>query len=185
MEIFKDTKVDGYEVSNTGKVFTKERWIKANDLGTLRLIKRREKVLTANDSGYLFLQLYYDNVSTRAYIHRLVAQAFIPNPENKPTVNHKDGNKGNNHVDNLEWSTYKENNAHAIATGLTNHKHLMKQVRQLDLQDGKWVNIAEFESASDASRKTGVNRVSIASCVVGLARSAGGYRWEFTDNLNE
>lgn len=68
--------------------------------------------------GYLIVNLYKNKKGLSRKVHRLVAQAFIPNPENKPTVNHKDGNKQNNCVDNLEWATVKEQNIHANKTGL-------------------------------------------------------------------
>ena len=73
--------------------------------------------------GYPTVHLAYGNNKGNAVVHRLVAQTFIPNPDNKPCVNHKDGNKENNHVSNLEWVTHKENTAHAIATGLFDPKN--------------------------------------------------------------
>lgn len=68
--------------------------------------------------GYLYVQLFVKDAHFRDSLHRLVAKAFLPNPENKKTVNHIDGNKANNHVSNLEWATHSENLLHAHATGL-------------------------------------------------------------------
>lgn len=67
--------------------------------------------------GYADVLLRNDQGARQFRVHRLVAQAFIPNPRNKPFVNHKDCDKGNNHVDNLEWCTHQENVAHAVANG--------------------------------------------------------------------
>ncbi|WNL63116.1 HNH homing endonuclease [Citrobacter phage Ci1] len=106
-EVFKD--VVGYEeyfqISNFGRVFS----------------KRSNKILKYSRSGlYLAIstKLNGRGKSTCLKIHRLVAEAFIPNPNNFSVVNHKDGNKHNNHVDNLEWCTQKENMIHAFDTGL-------------------------------------------------------------------
>lgn len=94
---------DRYAVTVDGKVYT------LNDNKFMKL---------ANDNGYIRVNLAKDGKKYRNAVHRLVALAFIPNPENKRTVNHIDGNKQNNHVSNLEWATHKEQTAHAIATGL-------------------------------------------------------------------
>lgn len=77
-------------------------------------IKSNKRIHFFELGGYKSVQIFNKNY----YIHRLVAQAFIPNPENKPCVNHIDGNKKNNNVNNLEWCTYSENNRHAYQTGL-------------------------------------------------------------------
>ena len=85
-----------YEVSNFGRV------------KSVKFKKSRLKTLYKNEKGYLYTYLYKNGVREKLRIHRLVALAFIPNPENKPTVNHIDEDKSNNKVSNLEWATYKE-----------------------------------------------------------------------------
>lgn len=110
-------KIDGYKyyfVSNLGRVKSindKGNW---GDKRTLKIIVRK--------SGYCVVNLnsYSDGgKKMKQYrVHQLVARAFIPNPEKKPTINHLDGNKENNHVDNLEWCTHSENMLHAYKNGL-------------------------------------------------------------------
>ena len=97
-----------YEVSNFGNVRSKERVIKYKDG---RTYKYGKKQITKSEkgNGYLFVTLWKNNQSKMFHIHRLVAQHFIENPENKPQVNHIDENKKNNHVSNLEWVTALEN----------------------------------------------------------------------------
>jgi hypothetical protein len=81
-------------------------------------------VAQANYKGYKKITLCKNNKTTTFFVHRLVAMHFIHNPLNKPTVNHIDGNKQNNHVDNLEWATQKENVMHAWSTGLYDTKRI-------------------------------------------------------------
>lgn len=108
MEIWEDSPVypEYYQVSNMGRV--KSKW-------------RRCKILKPEvmKKGYLRVDLAAKNkASSKVMVHRLVALAFIPNPENKPAVNHINGNKADNRVENLEWCTIKENTIHALNTGL-------------------------------------------------------------------
>lgn len=99
---------DGYQISNFGRVKSlQERWRKPRIL---------EPVLTKR--GYLRAQLCIEEKAKSFAVHRLVAQLFIPNPEGKSEINHRDGNKLNNHVSNLEWATRSENMCHAVDTGL-------------------------------------------------------------------
>lgn len=107
----------------------------------------------------IYPQVHISN--TRKAVHRLLAQHFIPNPENKPHVNHKDGNKLNYHIDNLEWSTRSENSQHAIDTGLNS---CAKPIKQYTL-DGQFVS--EYKSISEACRALNIP----INCVTMIARS--------------
>ena len=109
---------DIYEVSNAGEVRSKDRKVKT----WFGERSSKGKLLNGEikKDGYCRVQLSdaKTNKTDRVYLHRLVASAFIDNPLNKPCINHKDGNKLNNSVDNLEWVTHQENNIHEYETGL-------------------------------------------------------------------
>lgn len=110
-----------YEVSNFGNARTIDRWIITTHKTAKfpkRFFKSRPTILFNNGRGYLVLGTQIDLQKKNYYIHRLVAELFIHNPDNKKEVNHLDGNKSNNHVSNLEWVTREENRAHAVRTGL-------------------------------------------------------------------
>ena len=84
--------------------------------------RRKGKLKPCNRSNhYLYVNLYKDGKATKYFVHRLVAEAFIPNLKRLPEVNHIDGNKQNNSVDNLEWCTRSQNTSHAFKTGLRNY----------------------------------------------------------------
>lgn len=99
-----------YSVSDDGKVYSK--------------IRKKYLKLNYKKNGYVYVSLQVNNIKITKRAHRLVAEAFIQNPDNKPFVNHIDGNKSNNNVKNLEWVTGKENNIHAINIGLFDPTHM-------------------------------------------------------------
>lgn len=109
-----------YSVSSFGRIRTKTRKCVRSD-GTV--MTYNGKILKQSDAagrkkGYKLIHFYREDGRDTWQVHRVVATAFIPNPENKPCVNHINGIKDDNRVENLEWSTYAENNAHALETGL-------------------------------------------------------------------
>lgn len=135
--------------------------------------------------GYWGVRIKTDKRTNR-YIHRMLAKAFIPNPDGKPCVNHINGIKSDNDLSNLEWCTHAENMAHARETGLTT-SHLTgnlrmtaatrKKVEQLSISSG--VVIAVFDGLQCAMRETGLS--SIRHCVKGKQASTGGFGWRYQD----
>ncbi len=125
---------------------------------------------------YLSVNITVHKKETRPSAHRLVAKAFIPNPDNLPEVNHKDGNKKNNCVSNLEWSDRKRQAEHAYETGLIKNKG--RKVYQLDM-DGEVLD--QFSNMGEASNATGAHRNTISLVCHGKLKTSGGYKWRFVD----
>ena len=103
-----------YEVSNMGNVRSVERYVNNGHKNGLKKLPMRVLKPALGKSGYLLVTFSVDNTQSSQNVHRLVARAFIFNEANKPQVNHKDGNKKNNAVDNLEWVTVSENGLHSF-----------------------------------------------------------------------
>ena len=187
-EIWRDIKgYEGlYQISNLGRVKSLGRKSYSN-------VCLKDKILNPAlecKNGYKRVCLCKDGKEKRIKVHRLVAQAFIPNPDNKPIINHKDGNKINNSVENLEWCTYKENAQHAIKTGLIDtekrisnmkkigkrsYKNNCRKIKQYDLNG---IFIKEWSSLKEASLEMKIINTSISNCIKGRSKSAGGYIWK-------
>jgi NUMOD4 motif/HNH endonuclease len=145
-----------------------------SDLGRVRNIKtKRILKLQKTKNGYLTTSSL---TQKPLYVHRLVMISFGENPSNKKTINHISGNKTDNNLSNLEWSTHSENTYHAYASGLFKNKTLLGKVSQLSI-DGKLINT--FHSAFFAGQQTGIANASIGAVVKGLRKTAGGFKWQF------
>lgn len=105
-----------YQISNDGRVKSLSRKVNSRIGG--RLVKERILKFRKLPTGYLYVAFNVSGKLKNSFVHRLVATAFIPNPENKPTVNHKNGDKEDNRIENLEWATQYENNLHGRTMGL-------------------------------------------------------------------
>lgn len=165
-----------YEVSDAGCVRSVDR-IVCDKSGRERRLRGKEMKLThtkgKDGNGYMVVNLRRDGTSYVTFVHILVATAFIPNPHGYPMVNHKDGDKTNNDVRNLEWTTYSYNNVHALYNNLRKPKG--NPVIQLT-EDGDIIDV--YNSASEAERITGISARAILQCVSLHIFSAGGFAWE-------
>ena len=135
----------------------------------------------SSQQDYNFVTLFINGKQKRMRVHRLVAEAFIPNPENKPYVNHIDGNRSNNQVENLEWVTPAENSQHAVSIGQWGNSRA-RPVIQYNL-DGE--RMAIFESASEAARQTGGSQSKVTMCCRRQRETANDYQWRYLDDPNQ
>jgi hypothetical protein len=175
MEIWRDvTGYEGiYQVSNYGKVKS--------------LYKKQANIVTPHidKKGYHIIRLWRGGNQDTRLLHRLVAQAFVPNHANKPHINHKDGNKSNNYWSNLEWCTPSENNKHSFAIGLKTitakqkaraSQANSKPIYQLD----RFNNIVRrWPSITLAAKTLGFSLQHISNCCRGSRKTCGGFVWAF------
>ena len=170
-----------YEVSNYGRV---KRLLFINN----NIKKSKEKVLSClkcsnNKKCYIAFVLSKNGKEKRYYTHRLVAQAFIPNPDNLPQINHKDGNKQNNRVDNLEWCDGFYNQQHAVKTGLREIKtgKDCKNIKPILQYDKNMNLITKWEYIKQVSDILNIPAPNICNCCKGKIKSAGGYIWKYEE----
>lgn len=173
---------DLYEVSNLGRV---------RKLRFVNNYANKEKVFLVtpkpNGTGYLKVFLWRDGKSKQVLVHRLVAEAFISNPNDKQFVNHLDGVKTNNAASNLEWCTRSENMKHAFATGLASSpckgrygENSYKAIPVLMIDKSTGETIKRFGSLIDAAHYIGKDKsCHIVSCCKGKLKSAHGYVWRY------
>lgn len=176
---------EGYQVSNMGNV----RSLNYGQTGKVRVLKP-----VKFKCGYLYVNLCKDGDRKHYRVHRLVAQAFLPNPDNLPQVNHRDENPSNNRVENLEWCDCKYNNNYGtrnqrvseVRRGMHFSEETKRKISKAQsipvvqyTREGKLIAI--FYGATEAERQTGVAHQNIAKCCKGKLKSAGGYKWEWAD----
>ena len=152
-----------YQVSNLGRVRSLNC---RGHKGCIGILTPR-----LDGKGYEMVALYKEGKARNTKVHRLVAQAFIPNPNNYPQVNHKDENKTNNIVENLEWCTGKYNSNYGtgkIRSGIKQGKKI------ICIDTGQ-----EFDRIREAARVYGICHNNIVECLKGKRKTAGGYKWKY------
>jgi hypothetical protein len=164
-----------YEVSNLGNVRSVSRVVKRKRGFAFWKGRRLRKRI--HSGGYYNANMSVDGVSHYRFIHRMVAEAFIPNPENLPFVNHIDGNKKNNNVENLEWCTEQENNIHALETGLRK----IKLYKVVDLSG----NVVYDSISLRELVGKGFQQPAISRCLSGKLKSHRKCTFEILGEVNE
>ena len=183
-EIWKDINdYEGlYQVSNLGRIKSLKRKV---DAGNGKMRWQYERIMSnkkTNGNGYNIVSLHKNGKSKNKCVHRLVAEMFIKNTNNYKYINHKDENKQNNCVNNLEWCTAQYNvtynNLH-IRKGIKNRNNkYSKRINRLDEEN----NILEtYPSINEASRKMGVSVRTISKCLNGKQKHSAGYKWKYAD----
>lgn len=184
-EIWKNIEgYEGYQVSNLGRVRSLDR-IDSNNHPLKGVVLKPH----ISNSGYLLVGLYKQQKRDGKLVHRLVAEAFIPNYDNKPEIDHINTVKTDNRVENLRWATQKENinnpltktkmqiNARKPSKGKYGKKHhRSKPIIQYD-KEGNFIK--EWDCANDVERVLGISNKHIGSVCLGKRKSCGGYIWKY------
>jgi hypothetical protein len=165
-----------------------------NALGEVRndLTGKIKKPTRNKSNGYLFVDLYMNNKRTKETIHRLVAEAFIPNLENKQTVDHRDGDRTNNSVENLRWATYSENNSRFNSVGVRSQKvkvtHYIEKRKKRGGGHEEWLgidNVMFFDRISDVAEYFNLTISNISLLLkegnIGRRGKTRGYKFEYLD----
>ena len=209
IEVWKDVKnYEGYYiVSSMGKVKSLDRIVLGKN-GASYFRSGKLKSSVTNKWGYLQVLLSKNNKQKLCLIHRLVAEVFIPNPENKPHIDHINTDKKDNRVENLRWATRSENMNNPLTKEkcreMNKGKHHAEETKKKISEAGKGRILSEeskkkigkgngkpvycieldkiFESTCEASRELGISQSSISLVCRGKRKTAGGYHWEYVDS---
>ena len=181
-----------YQVSNFGRVRSLDRI----DSNGHRRIKGKVLKLKVNNKGYQYVGLYKDGKSKQFYVHRIVATMFIPNHDNLLVINHRDENKNNNYVENLEWCTHKYNTNYG-----TRNERISKKRKGKPHTDEAKGRISESHKGDKNPKARAVicletkqvfgcvreanewiAKGNVSQCCIGACKTAGGYHWEYYDD---
>lgn len=163
-----------------------------NELGQIRndLTGRTKTAYTNPANGYLTVDLYKDNKSQKVTVHRLLAEAFIPNPNNKPCIDHKDGNRQNNELSNLRWATFSENNSRFNTVGVRSERIKVEHYTEIRKKRGggheAWGEVDRvmfFNKIADAAEHFGCSQSNLTlmlkSSHIGRRGKMRGYKFEY------
>lgn len=176
---FKINDFQDYFATDNGDIYSRNY----NGTGRIKKLKPQKY------RGYLYIGLHKNKKMYKRAVHRLVAEAFIPNPENKPQVNHKNGIKTDNRVSNLEWVSASENIQHAfrVLHRAPTKAWLCKKGKDnpsskpvLQIKNGSIVR--EFAGMIEAWRETGIQFKNISAVCRGKRKTAGGFQWKYVEN---
>lgn len=189
MELWKDIEgLEGlYQVSNKGNFKSLDRAVRQRN-ESIQIKKGMVRKQTLTPKGYLFVSLSKQNINLGGLSHRFVAKAFIPNPENKPQVNHIDGVKTNNNVENLEWVTNQENVEHAKKMGLMVYRPENLRKATISAAEANKIKVKRicktsgettiYNSIIEAGKDNNNKQKGISETLNGRQKSAAGYNWE-------
>lgn len=172
------------EIENMGGIMIELDWLPnyiiLSDGGIYNEKTGRYLSGSLNDNGYMRVTLHVDGKKINRYVHRLIAEAYLPNPlPGQTEVNHKNLDRTDNRAENLEWNSPSENRQHSLRENPTQYNHLKKRVEQIDISTDKV--IAVHNGIKEASKLLNINSGTIVKVCKGHRKTAGGYKWKYAD----